>query len=172
MKFKIFLLAFLFLIANSCKSPKTNRFRETIIQKERDAFQIILGKNGSETKKLDHLAKDDYKGAIAAVDLQTREFDELIKSIEILSTDNIQEGKPLKTAAINYYKSLKELHFFDRKEIEKQESISKLNENDQIIAQDQLIELARKKKSLYSKVYRNEHLLNASLDKFDAVNGY
>ena len=46
MKLRIFILAFLFVILNSCKSPKTAEFRESIIQKERVAFRIILGKDG------------------------------------------------------------------------------------------------------------------------------
>ncbi len=172
MKLKIFLLVFVLLISNSCRSPKAANFRNNIVQKERVAFQIILGKDGSETKKLNYLVKGNFKGAIAAVDQQALEFDKLINSIEMLSSDGIQEGEPLKTAAINYYKSLKALHFFERKEIGQQELISKLDNEDPKLGQDQLIELARQKKYLYAKVYENEHLLGVALDKFDTENGF
>lgn len=172
MKFKIFLLALVLLISNSCRSPKTTSFRDSIVKKERVAFQIILGKEGAGTKKLNDLAKGDFQGALAAVDQQKLEFDKLIGSIGTLSTDDIQEGAPLKRAAINYYKSLLELHYFDRKDVEQQALISKLNGLDSKIAQDQLIELARQKKSLYAKVYENEYLLSNALGKFDAANGF
>lgn len=172
MNFKIFLLAFLFLMINSCKSPKTKDFRESIVQEERVASQIIFGKDGPETKKLKYLAENDFKGALRAVDQQAVEFDKLIKSIKILSSDDIKEGEPLKMAAINYYQSLKELHFFDRQEIVQQQLISKLYGKDQKMAQDQLIELARQKKSLYTKFYKNENLLSIALAKFDAANGF
>lgn len=144
----------------------------TNIEKELVAFQIILGKEGAGTKKLDDLAKGDFQGALAAADQQKLEFDQLIGSIETLSSDGIQEGAPLKMAAINYYKSLQELHYFDRKDVEQQALISKLNGKDKEIAQDQLIELSRQKKSLYAKVYENEYRLSNALDKFDAANGF
>lgn len=172
MKIKIFLLAFVLLVINSCKSPKAAEFRESITQKERVAFQIILGKDGPESKKLSYLVKSDFKGAMAAVDEQAREFDKLIKGIKTLSSNGIKEGEPLKVAAINYYRSLKELHFFEHKEIAQQSIISKLDDNDLKMAQDELIDLARQKKLLYTKVYENEHLLSAALDKFDVANGF
>ncbi|WP_312766205.1 hypothetical protein [Epilithonimonas sp.] len=172
MKFKFFLFALVLLISNSCRSPKTNSFRDSIIKKERVAFQIILGKEGSETKKLDNLVKGDFKGALAAVDQQKLEFDKLIGSIQTLSSDGIQEGESLKMAAINYYKALQELHYFDRKDIEQQALIRKLNGKEKEIAQDALIELSRQKRSLYAKVYENEYRLSNALDKFDTANGF
>lgn len=171
MKLRIFLLAFLFVVLNSCKSPMIAEFRESIIQKERVAFHIILGKDGTGNKKLNFLANGDLKGASAAINQQATEFDKLIESIELLSTDGIPEGETLQIAAIDYYRALKDLHFFERKEIEQQELIGQSNDKDLKLAQDQLIELAKQKKSLYEKVYEKEHLLSLALDQFDKANG-
>lgn len=63
----------------SCKSWRTIEFKEAIIQKERVAFNIVLGKNGSEAHKLECLIKNDYKGALASVDKQVS----LINSLKI-----------------------------------------------------------------------------------------
>lgn len=171
MRFKIFLLAFGLLINNSCTSPATVDFKEDIVQKEREAFQIILSKDGLESKKLNLLAKDDFKGALATIDQQAIEFDKIIKSIESLSTEGIKEGGALKSAAIHYYSSLKELHYFDRQEVEQQSLLSKISDRDQKNASGQLMELARQKKVLYKKVCENEQLMRTAIDRFDAANG-
>lgn len=171
MKLRIFLLAFLYVVLNSCKSPKTAEFRESIIQKERVAFRIILGKDGPGNKKLNFLANGDFKGASAAIDHQATEFDKLIESIELLSSDGSPEAETLQIAAIDYYRALKDLHFFERKEIEQQKLIGQSSDKDLKLAQEQLIELAKHKKSLYQKVYKKEHLLSLALDQFDKANG-
>jgi len=156
---------------SSCKSSKAVDFKESLHQSERRAFDIILGKEGSGEKKLQCLEKDDYKGAIRAVDQQSLEFDEIIAAIKKLSTEGIPEGERLKTASIEYYQSLKELHSFDKKEIEQQALLRTLKDNDLKNAQDNLITLARQKKRLYNAVYEKENLLHTATKTFEDANG-
>jgi hypothetical protein len=170
MKSIIFSLAFLLISLTSCKSPKASDFREAIIQKERVAFVIVLGKHGSETQKLERLIKNDYKGALTLVDKQAREFDKLIKDIEALPAKDIKQGNALKNAAINYYTALKELHYFDRKEIAQSEAILQLKNEELRAAQHNLVELARQKKALYEKLYKQEGVFHDALQKFNSVN--
>lgn len=171
MRYGIFLTAFVFITMISCQSSKVADFNESLDRSERKAFDIILGKEGSGEKKLSCLAKDDYKGAIAAVDQQSLEFDMLIADIRKLPTDGIPEGESLKKASLEYYQALKNLHTFDRKEIEQQAILRTLKNNELKITQN-LITLARQKKMLYTAVYEKEAFLHSSVKKFDAANGF
>ncbi|GAA3757212.1 hypothetical protein [Flavobacterium ginsengiterrae] len=171
MRFSLFVTAFLFITLSSCKSSKAVDFKESLAKSERRAFDIILGKNGSGEKKLNYLVNDDYKGALAAVDQQAIEFDKLIDDINKLSTNDVTEGEPLKIATLEYYKALKALHVFDRKEIEQQALLSELKNNELNIAQNNLIALAHQKKLLYTAVYKKEALLHTAAENFNAANG-
>ncbi|HEU0125076.1 MAG TPA: hypothetical protein VFQ56_02105 [Flavobacterium sp.] len=172
MKFGIFLTAFLSITMSSCKSSEAADFKESLHQSERRAFDIILGKEGSGEKKLKCLEKEDYKGAIMAVNQQSKEFDVLIANIKKLSTEGISKGDSLKTASIEYYQSLKELHAFDRKEIEQQALIKTLKNDELKNAQDKLLALAKQKKTLYNAVYEKEALLYTTNEAFEAANGF
>lgn len=172
MRYGIFLTAFLFITMSSCQSPKVADFNESLDRSERKAFDIILGKEGSGEKKLSCLVKDDYKGAIAAVNQQSLEFDMLIADIKKLSTDGIPEGEPLKKASLEYYQALKNLHTFDRKEIEQQATLKTLKNDELKIAQNNFLTLARQKKMFYTAVYEKEAFLHSAVKKFDAANGF
>lgn len=172
MRFSIFITAFLFITMSSCVSPKASDFKESLAKSERQAFDIILGKEGFGEKKLNYLINNDYKGAIAAVEQQAKEFDKIINDINTLSTDGISEGKPLKKASVAYYQALKELHGFDRKEIEQQALLQTLKNNELNTATDDLMTLAKHKKSLYTAVYEKEALLHKATEKFNAANGF
>lgn len=171
-RFSIFLAAFLFITMNSCESSKAADFKKLLDRSERKAFEIILGKEGSGQKKLNCLEKDDYKGAIAAVDQQAEEFDILIADIKKHPVTGIPEAEPLKTASLEYYKSLKELHGFDRKEIEQQALLQTLKDKALNNANNELIKLGRQKKLLYNAVYEKENILHNAAEKFNAVNGF
>ncbi|RZK48518.1 MAG: hypothetical protein EOO87_20485 [Pedobacter sp.] len=172
MSFNIFITAFLFITMSSCVSPKASDFKESLAKSERKAFDIILGKEGSGEKKLHYLINNDYKGAIAAVDQQAKEFDKIINDINMLSTDGISEGEQLKTASVAYYEALKELHGFDRKEIEQQALLQTLKNNELNTATDDLMILTKHKKSLYTAVYEKEALLHKATEKFNTSNGF
>lgn len=163
--------AFIFLSLISCQSPKAKALKQAVLNKERTVFRILLDKNGSETKKQECLIKNDYPCALKAVDTQNDEFNRIITDLESLKDEDTKEGDLLRNASVNYYKALKELHLFDRKEIEQQMLISQLPQDKMKDAQDELIILARQKKSLYTKVYEKEGLLSEAMKKFDDANG-
>ncbi|MBF4486343.1 hypothetical protein [Flavobacterium sp. CSZ] len=172
MKFGIWLTAFLFVTINSCQSSKAIDFKESLEESQRRASEIILGKEGPGEKKLKCLQKDDYKGALRALELENKEFNRLITHIKKLSTEGIPEGKPLKTAALEYYESLKELHVFDRKEIEQQALLRTLKNNQLNNAQNNILALAKQKKMLYATVYQKEALLRTAIGDFETANGF
>lgn len=167
----IFLTAFLFITMISCNSSNAIDFKESLDQSERRAFDIIVGKKGSGEKKLEYLEKEDYKNAIKAVDQQAIDFDILMSDISKLSTDDIPEGQSLKTASLEYYQSLKELHIFDKKQIEQQAILKTLKKDELDNALNKLMELARQKKMLYNAVYKKEAILYTATQRFKAANG-
>jgi hypothetical protein len=162
--------AFLLLSLVSCKPRKAIEFKETIVQKERIATEILIGKNGSETKKLECLVKEDYKGALAAINQQEKEFNEIIKAIEALPAGDIKQGNELKTASVNYYIALKELHMFDRLDVENRQDLYKLKGKELDAAQDKTLELSYKKQDMFDKVFKADSVLRQTLDKFTAAN--
>jgi len=171
MRFNILLYLFFILIINSCQSPKANAFRSTVVEKERIAFNIITSKNGTESQKLEYLVADDYKNALKAVDQQKKEFDQIILSLDSLETKDIKDASLLKNAAVNYYTALRDLHYFDRKEILQRELIYNNHSNDKKSQQDELLNLYKQKKAYFNRVYKEESLLSDALQKFDISNG-
>jgi len=171
MRFNILLYLFFILIINSCQSPKANAFRSTVVEKERIAFNIITSKNGTESQKLEYLVADDYKNALKAVDQQKKEFDQIILSLDSLETKDIKDASLLKNAAVNYYTALRDLHYFDRKEILQRELIYNNHSNDKKSQQDELLNLYKQKKAYFNRVYKEESLLSNALQKFDISNG-
>lgn len=172
MRFGIFITTLLFITMSSCVSSKATEFKESLAQSERKAFDIILGKEGWGEKKLKYLIDDNYKGALAAVDQQGAEFDKLIAAIKKLSSEGIDEAKPLKQASIAYYEALKDLHQFDRKEIMQQELLATLKGDERNEVIDNLLALAKQKKLLYAAVYKKEALVYTATEKFNAANGF
>ncbi|WP_281233285.1 hypothetical protein [Flavobacterium gelatinilyticum] len=170
-RFGIFLTSFLFIIISSCKSSRAADFKESLDQSERRAFEIIVGKEGSGEEKLKYLEKEDYKGAIKAVEQQAVEFDALIAAIRKLSSEGVPEGESLKTASVEYYQALKALNVFDKKEIEQQALLKTLKNNESKNASDSLMTLTRQKKQLYNAVYEKEARLHTAAESFKAANG-
>lgn len=171
MRFGIFITAFLSILITSCKSSKAADFKESFHQFERRAFEITIGKEGPGEKKLNCLVKEDYEGALAAVDQQSKEFDMLIADIKKLAIQDIPKGESLKTASLEYYQALKELHVFDRKEIEQQALLKTLKNDKLKDGLNNIMTLARQKKLLYNKVYKEEALLHTATESFEAANG-
>lgn len=167
----IFSAVLLLITLGSCKPQKAIELKAAIDQKERTVFNILAGKNGSEEKKLAFLIKDDYKSALAAVDQQEKEFDQLIKEIHALPTEGTKQGDELKAAAANYYNALKELHLFDRQEIVQREA--SLNSEGEALraAQHKILELGRQKQVMFQKVYERESAFHQAMEKFNSVNG-
>ncbi|PAM96352.1 hypothetical protein B4N84_02710 [Flavobacterium sp. IR1] len=170
MRFGIFITAFLSILITSCKSSKAVDFKESFNQFERRAFEITIGKEGPGEKKLNCLVKEDYEGALAAVDQQSKEFDILITDIKKLATQDIPKGESLKTASLEYYQALKELHVFDRKEIEQQALLKTLKDDKLKDGLNNIMTLARQKKLLYDAVFKKEALLHTANKNFEVAN--
>lgn len=171
MKFNILLYSFLALLMTSCGSPKAKSFRSAIVEKERIVFKIITDKDGTESQKLEFLIADDYQNAIKTVDRQKMEFDKIIASLDSLDASNIKDGLLLKNSAKNYYTALRDLHYFDRKEIVQRELIFNHRDNETQAEQDKLLNLYKQKKLYFNKVYEKESLLSSALQRFDISNG-
>lgn len=171
MRLIVFSTVFLLISFTSCKSREAIEFREAIVQKERVASNMLLGKNGLESRKLDHLIKNDYKGALALVDKQEEGFNKLIKEIETLPADGIKQGNELKTAAADYYIALKELHLFDRVEITHREASLHMEGETLQAAQNKSLQLTLQKLDMYKKVYEKDSVFYHSLEKFNSANG-
>lgn len=167
----IFSAVLLLIILGSCKPQKAIELKAAIDQKERTVFNMLVGKNGSEEKKLAFLVKDDYKSALAAVDQQEKEFNQLIREIAELPTEDIKQGNELKTAAVNYYDALKALHLFDRQEIVQREASSNSEGEALQAAQHKILELGRQKQVMFQKVYEKESAFHQAMEKFNSVNG-
>lgn len=162
--------AFLLVSMASCKPRKAIALKENIVRKERMVFNMLVGKNGLEEQKLNFLVKNDFQGALAQVDKQEKEFDQLIREIETLPAEGIRQGHELKTAAVAYYTALKELHVFDREEISQREAIQQAGGEALRAAQDKYLELNLQKQDRYKKVYEKERAFYQALEQFNAVN--
>lgn len=167
----IFSAAFLLITLVSCKPRKAIALKESIAKQERVAFNILLGKNGPESQKLSCLVKEDFKGALAAVDKQEKAFDQLIRELETLPAEGIKQGNELKTAAVNYYTAVREMQLFDRVVITQQEVSAGMKGEELYAAQDKILELSRRKQDMSQKVHEKENELHLAMEKFNSVNG-
>lgn len=170
MKLHIFIGIFLMVGLLSCKSRKATEFKEAIVQKERSAFNILVGKGGPEEEKLTCLINKDFKGALRAIDKQEQAFDSIIREITLLPADGISEGVALKTAAVNYYVSIRDLQLFDRQEIAAQQATYHTNVDSIEKAQDKLLLLQKEKLTMSGVTNGKWVALDEALKKFDQAN--
>lgn len=170
MKLPVFIAALLLLGLISCKPRKALEFKEAILQKDSSAFRMLVGKGGTEEEKLDYLIKNDFKGASIAIDRQEREFDSLIKEIEILPVEGVKQGEELKKAAADYYNAVKTLHISDREEIEQRKITYDKDVKKVDAAQDKLLQLSQEKLKMFKIISKKREVLDSALLKFDAAN--
>lgn len=170
MKRNIFIVIFLLVSLLSCKSRKAMEFREAIVQKENSVFNILVGEKGTEEEKLRCLMKKDFKGALRAIDKQEQAFDSIIREITILPAEGISEGPALKTAAVNYYVSIKDLQISDRQEIVAQEAMYHTNADTVTKAQDNLLLLKKEKLTMYDVTNEKRTALDKAIEKFNKAN--
>ncbi|MBC9914281.1 hypothetical protein [Chitinophaga varians] len=164
-------LVLLFISLAACKPKRAIQLREAIVQKERTALHILVGKQGAEEQKLQCLIKGDYPGALAALDREEKDFDRLIDSIKLLPADGIKQGEPLKAAAVDYYTALKELQLFDRQEVTQREIAHHLKGDEAMAAHQKIYELDLQKQELYKKVYGKDTTLQRAKEQFNAEHG-
>lgn len=166
---KLTILVFVFFNLVSCTSRKAIDLRDTIAQNEQLLTELLISKGSYEEEKLNCLVDSNFKGALIAIDKQERGFDNIIERTKTLSVKGA--GNAVKTAAINYYQALKDLHMFDRQEIEQQEIIygKDLKKVDEAL--DKLMQLAKKKQHFFQNVYRAEEKFDLALKDFDKTSG-
>lgn len=165
-----FCAACLLISLVSCEPRKAITLKETIAQKERVAYKILLDKNGPESKKLDLLIKEDYPGALALLEQEEQAFNGLISSLDSLSVDDIKQGSELKKAAIDYYTALKELHTYDRVQIAHQDALSGLKGEALYAGQNKILELNKQKQLLFDKVFEKENAFHKEQESFNTAN--
>lgn len=168
---QIFLSLSLALLLFACKNKKAMEFKHALDVQERKVTHMLIGKNASESRKLEYLIADDFDKALLVVDEQTKEFDNVIDTVKALSTDGLAKAVELKQSKLNYYESLKSLHLYAKKEITQQKLIRQTTGKERDNAQNELIALAKAKQSLYDKVYLADEKLYQTLAQFDKANG-
>jgi len=146
-------------------------FKHVLDVQERKVTQMLIGKKGSESLKLNYLIADNFDQALAAVNKQELEFDTVLHTLKALKTADMKMASSLQEAAINYYGSLKALHMYAKKEITQQKIISTAKGEAKDKAQDELIELAKAKQTLYYNVYQTEEPFHNVLLAFEDANG-
>jgi hypothetical protein len=166
------LLVMLILIVSSCRSKKAVHLKTVLEQKERIVFNIMLGKNGPNERKLKCLVDGDFKCAQQAITEEERAFDKIISEINTLETGDIKYGNELKSATSNYYKAVKESEIFDRLVIARQQ-ISQNKTNSEKI-RDAAIhhqgQLLRNKLEMRKIVSKKEQVLAEVQKQFNLLN--
>ncbi|WP_343523855.1 hypothetical protein [Pedobacter sp.] len=166
------LLVTLILIVSSCQSKKAVDLKTVLEQKEQRVFNIMLGKNGPNERKLKCLIDGDFKGAQQAITEEERAFDKIINEINALETGDIKWGNQLKSATSNYYKAIKEFEIFDRLIIVQQQ-ISQNKTNTEKIrdaAIRQQGQLSRNKLKMRKIINKQEQLLATVQKRFNLLN--
>lgn len=166
----IFIVIFLLIGLTACTSRKASELKRIITQKKDSTITILLRKGGPEEEKLACLIKEDFKGALQAIDKQEKEFNDIIGEIAALPVDGIPQGPALKAAATDYYTYLRDLQLFDRKEIAVREVTHGTNDEKIQKAQDDLMELDKEKIAMNKKMSEKIAALNEALEKFSAAN--
>lgn len=146
-------------------------FKHALDVQERKVTQMLIGKKGSESRKLNYLIADDFDHALNVVNEQEREFDAVLHTLKSLETADLKKASALQNAAINYYHSLKALHMYAKKEIAQQKVISTTSGAERDKAQDELMKLAKAKQTLYDNVYQTEEPFHNVLLTFEDANG-
>ncbi|WP_293305487.1 hypothetical protein [Pedobacter sp. UBA5917] len=172
MKKRNIFLVLLILVLSSCQSKKATDLKTTLEQKDRTAFNVMVGKNGPSERKLKCLIDGDFNGALKALEEEEQAFDKIIVEINALQTDDIKHGNELKAAAANYYTAVKELELSERLNIAQQQiSLNKANaEKVRDAATHKQLQLSRDKLEMHKTVNKKEQLLAEAKKQFDLVN--
>ncbi len=168
---KIFIIISVLIILSSCSNKKAETFNSLLSTKESRAFSMLVGEKGLESTKLKQLIAHEYGQALHTIDQQELVFDSIINDIKKADIVGLVEGKEVQLEAINYYRALKDLFMFTRKEIEQEKRMRSGTKEQQYDAQDQLLVLAREKQIRYQQVYKSSEKLHAKRKQFETKNG-
>ncbi len=165
-------LVFIFALSIiSCGRQKAEAFKKEILKQQDEVTHMLIGKDGPESRKLEHLIKNDYQTALSLIDTQELAFNNIIKTIGDLKTENIKQAPELQRATVDYFTSLKNLHLSDRNYIEQEMLSTQLKGDAQSKAQDSLLTLSKDKQPLFQEVYKMEEAFTDKLNQFNKANG-
>ncbi len=156
----------------SCQSKKAVQLNTVLANSERAVFNIMVGKNGPNERKLKCIIAGDFKCALQAVNDKEHAFNQIINEINVVETSGIEHGNDLKKAAVNYYNALKQLEISDRREIALQQLSQDKNTTAQV--RDQVLagqrQLLNKKLEMRKLINKKENKLAEIQRQFNLVN--
>ncbi|RLJ79629.1 hypothetical protein [Pedobacter alluvionis] len=168
---KNILLALLILSLISCQSKKAAHLNTVLKHADRAVFNMMVGKNGLNEKKLKCVIDGDFKCALQVVNEEERAFNQIINKINAAETNDIKYGNALKSAAISYYEAVKQLEVFDRHEIVVQQQSQKANTEqlrDSVIAKQG--QLLKHKLEMRTVINKKEKQFAEIQKQFNSVN--
>ncbi|WP_293741898.1 hypothetical protein [uncultured Pedobacter sp.] len=135
-------------------------------------FNIMVGKNGPNERKLRCIIDGDFKCALQAVDDKERAFNTVINKINAVETNDIKYGNDLKKAAISYYNALKQFEISDRQEIALQQLSHDKTNTAQVrdSAMAKQLQLLNKKQKMRQLIDKEESKLAEIQKQFNSVN--
>ncbi|NIF04512.1 hypothetical protein F3J23_03580 [Chryseobacterium sp. Tr-659] len=164
--FSIVLLAGL----TACTSKEATDFKKKVTDKEQMVFKALIDDHGYETEKSKSLIKRDFDGALTSIDKEEKLFDSVIKDLSALPVDQIKEGALVKTAAIGYYTTLKDLFLLDRESIQQQKITFTKDAQKVDKANDSILQITKKKVELHKIADTKSQNLQKALAAFDQAN--
>lgn len=153
----------------SCHKNGAIAFRNMITQKEHDITDMLISKDGLESRKLEYLIAEDFDHALEITDSQQVVFDKTIQELKMVNTD--QYGAHLKQAAIAYHMALKELYLYPKKEIIWQQKLSTATKQDKDSLQHDLLEIYKDKQAYYQNVYKANEAYVLAVQRFNKEQG-
>ncbi len=156
----------------SCQSKKAVQLNKVLSNSERAVFNIMVGKNGPNERKLRCIIDGDFKCALQAVDDKERAFNTVINKINAVETNDIKYGNDLKKAAISYYNALKQFEISDRQEIALQQLSHDKTNTAQVrdSAMAKQLQLLNKKQKMRQLIDKEESKLAEIQKQFNSVN--
>jgi len=156
----------LLIFLQSCENRSAKQFLDTIDQQERVASDMLIGEKGSESQKLEHMINNNFDSALLVNGRQQIEFDSIISRIQSLPAEDLKRGPALQKASIQYYTALKDLYGYAKEEIEQQTILLKARGDEQVKAQDRLMDLTRNKQALFQSVYQADSVFAEAKNQF------
>ncbi|WP_412467612.1 hypothetical protein [Pedobacter sp. KLB.chiD] len=156
----------------ACQSKKAVQLNTVLANSERTVFNIMVGKNGPNERKLKCIIDCDFKCALQAIDDKEQAFNKVINEINALEIKDVEYGNDLKKAAISYYDALKQLEMSDRREIALQQLSQ--DKNSTIQVRDRVTtnqrELLNQKLEMRKLINQKENKLSEVKRRFNSVN--
>lgn len=155
----------------SCNKNGAIAFRDAITQKEHTISDMLISKNGLESRRLEYLIADDFDHALAITDSQQIVFDKTMQELKTISTAQLAGGEKLKQTAVEYHMALRELYLYPKKEVTWQKKLSTASKQDKDALQHDLLEIYKQKQEYYQQVYKTNEAYALALQEFNKQYG-